>query len=213
VGRSPCWSRKSCSRLRPRAKRVRSRARSRSRAWEARQASRARTRSRHRSQSRRAAPPEAPTFEYCGYFAHVATVPGNQPCSASGAGWVGPVVSTVGAETFSADWWEWPALQSGQKRACRYVNSGDLGDQLLAEVDYTVPAAPTPAPVSVPTPSTPSVPGSVPTPTTGGGVVRDYDCAISAIRTTRSATCCQAIRIGSMRTTTESRAKSYHVVP
>jgi hypothetical protein len=123
------------------------------------------------------------------------------------------VVSTVGAETFSADWWEWPALQSGQKRACRYVNSGDLGDQLLAEVDYTVPAAPTPAPVSVPTPSTPSVPGSVPTPTTGGGVVRDYDCAISAIRTTRSATCCQAIRIGSMRTTTESRAKSYHVVP
>jgi Excalibur calcium-binding domain len=111
----------------------------------------------------------SPTWEYCGYFPVVTTVAASAPCARAitASSWVGPLVMSEvapGTHTFSPSWTEWPASQSGAKRACLYV-----GDLLVAQADYTVPAPPAPAPV------VPAPPASAPV----GGTVspRDYNCA------------------------------------
>jgi hypothetical protein len=107
----------------------------------------------------------SPTYEYCGYWPMVTTVPASQPCAptVSGSTWVGPVYAhdqAPGTKSLAANWTEWPSIQSGAKRACVYASGGIGGVVLVAETAYEVPAAPPPPPPPAP-------------PT----AVVDYDCA------------------------------------
>jgi hypothetical protein len=115
----------------------------------------------------------SPTFEYCGYFPLMTTVPASQACSTviSGSTWVGPVfdhTGAVGTKSLTATWTEWPSQLAGAKRACLYA-SGGIGDYLVAETTYAVPAPP--PPVVTPTPTPPAAPTPAPAATV------DYDCA------------------------------------
>jgi hypothetical protein len=87
----------------------------------------------------------APTYEYCGYWLMVTTVPAAQVCTplVTGSSWVGTLYSSEDsafAQAASASWHEWPAIYTGSKRACLYAETTGT-EMLLAEAVYDVPAA------------------------------------------------------------------------
>jgi hypothetical protein len=107
--------------------------------------------------------PNAPTYEYCGYFPYTTTVAASEPCSPLHTGWVGSQVfnnQAIGTSTFAASWTEYPQPTAATRRACVYVNSGASWDILVGQADYSVPAYSLPSPAitpTVPTTTRPSV--------------------------------------------------------
>lgn len=78
----------------------------------------------------------------CDWRPVVETVAQGEACVAGGASvWTGAVYSASTSQRISPSWHELPAATPASRRACLFARAGDGQETLVAQADYTVPAA------------------------------------------------------------------------